>query len=84
MGEAARQVNIRDVVNPKSPVSWIAATLGGGLAWAFTTFATIDYVDKRHKEVTGEIQILRSDVSDIRVMTETLYLKETGKRFQKR
>lgn len=37
----------------------IFSTLIGALVWALTTFATVDYVDKKHSEVREDLKEIK-------------------------
>lgn len=45
---------------------WVLSIAVGIMAYAFTTFATVTYVDTKHTAVVDTLSILRDDIKDIR------------------
>jgi hypothetical protein len=45
---------------------WLATIVATLVAYAFTTFASIEYVDKKHENVMDVLNEIRIDVREIR------------------
>lgn len=61
-------------VTSASSVSLVVfAALVSGLVYALTTFATVEYVDKKHLQVTGDISDVKEDTREIRKMVLEIY-----------
>lgn len=51
----------------------MAAILSSGLVYALTTFATVDYVDKRHMEVKESLKEIKDTQKDTQKMVYEMY-----------
>ena len=50
---------------------WVAGllvALATSIVWAFSTFATVGYVDAKHADVKEDVTEIKGDVKDIKKM----------------
>lgn len=45
---------------------WFATIIASFIAYAYTTFATVSYVDKKHEGVMDVLKEIRTDVREVR------------------
>lgn len=51
----------------KNPgIVWIIVVMATLVSFAFKTFATVDYVDKRHNDVVGTLSEIKMELRDTR------------------
>ena len=54
-------------------ISYIAAIVAGVVVWAYTSFASIQYVDIKTKDAKEDLLEIKQDVKDVKAMVLDLY-----------
>jgi hypothetical protein len=59
---------------------YIGAIVATAIVWAYTSFATVQYVDEKHKEVKNDVEFLKEgqneikgDLKEIKAMVIQIY-----------
>lgn len=47
-------------------IIWVVTITVGIMAYAYTTFATVEYVDKKHTDVSAVLSEMKDDLKDVR------------------
>lgn len=52
---------------------YIGAIVAGICVWAYTSFATVQYVDIKHDEVKTDVQEIKQDLKDVKSLLIEIY-----------